>query len=297
MKYLKEYKDFYSSIKDPLEKLDEVQVQLNGLEIASDQINGNYELGGIPEEEYKSLSKEMNSFFEWGKEEISILESECRDQIKKRKKKAWQGHDRLPFPVVWNRKSYNKVEPEIKSKGRKNQWIEWLLTNITEGEDDYWQYEDRVLNAAELDIAYYLNFLEGSFSVSSSCSRITKDFVDFLFTAQRVSELKQGQSRKAARPASPFKTEHNELDKLIIRTLQKRVKNNEPTIWNFVLRALRENTSKGQTVEIRDVPTKDDTMAPGILLYVEGYPDPIQKLLQSTFQKKLSQFRKLLLLE
>ena len=293
MKYLKEYKDFYSSIKDPLEKLDEVQVELDGLEIASDQINGNYELGGIPEEEYESLSKEMNSFFEWGNEEISILESECRDLIKKRKKKAWQGHDRLPFPVVWNRKSYNKVEPEIKSKGRKNQWIEWLLTNITEGEDDYWQYEDRVLNAAELDIAYYLNFLEGSFSVSSSCSRITKDFVDFLFTAQRVSELKQGQSRKAARPASPYKTEHNELDKLIIRTLQKRVKNNEPTIWNFVLRALRENTSKGQTVEIRDVPTKDDTMAPGILLYVEGYPDPIQKLLQSTFQKKLSQFRKL----
>ena len=297
MKYLKEYKDFYSSIKDPLEKLDEVQVELDGLEIASDQINGNYELGGIPEEEYKSLSKEMNSFFEWGKEEISILESECRDQIKKRKKKAWQGHDRLPFPVVWNRKSYNKVEPEIKSKGRKNQWIEWLLTNITEGEDDYWQYEDRVLNAAELDIAYYLNFLEGSFSVSSSCSRITKDFVDFLFTAQRVSELKRGQTTKAERPSSPYKTEYNELDKLIIRTLQKRVKNNEPTIWNFVLRALRENTSKGQTVEIRDVPTRDDTMAPGILLYVEGYPDPIQKLLQSTFQKKLSQFRKLLLLE
>ena len=297
MKYLKEYKDFYSSIKDPLEKLDEVQVQLNGLEIASDQINGNYELGGIPEEEYKSLSKEMNSFFEWGKEEISILESECRDLIKKRKKKAWQGHDRLPFPVVWNRKSYNKVEPEIKSKGRKNQWIEWLLINITEGEDDYWQYEDRVLNAAELDIAYYLNFLEGSFSVSSSCSRITKDFVDFLFTAQRVSELKQGETTKAERPSSPYKTEYNELDKLIIRTLQKRVKNNEPTIWNFVLRALRENTSKGQTVEIRDVPTRDDTMAPGILLYVEGYPDPIQKLLQSTFQKKLSQFRKLLLLE
>ena len=293
MKYLKEYKDFYSSIKDPLEKLDEVQVQLNGLEIASDQINGNYELGRIPEEEYKSLSKEINSFFEWGKEEISILESECRDLIKKRKKKAWQGHDRLPFPVVWNRKSYNKVEPEIKSKGRKNQWIEWLLINITEGEDDYWQYEDRVLNAAELDIAYYLNFLEGSFSVSSSCSRINNDFVDFLFTAQRVSELKRGETTKAERPSSPYKTEHNELDKLIIRTLQKRVKNNEPTNWNFVLRALRENTSKGHTVEIRDVPTKDDTMAPGILLYVEGYPDPIQKLLQSTFQKKLSQFRKL----
>ena len=207
MKYLKEYKDFYSSIKDHLEKLDEVQVELDGLEIASDQIHGNYELGRIPEEEYKFLSKKINSFFEWGKEEISILESEYRDQIKKRKKKAWQGHDRLPFPVVWNRKSYNKVEPEIKSKGRKNKWIEWLLTNITEGEDDHWQYEDRVLNAAELDIAYYLNFLEESFSVSSSCSRINNDFVDFLFTAQRVSELKRGETNKAERPSSPYKTE------------------------------------------------------------------------------------------
>ena len=49
MKYLKEYKDFYSSIKDPLDKFDELQVQLNGLEIASDQIHGNYELGRIPE--------------------------------------------------------------------------------------------------------------------------------------------------------------------------------------------------------------------------------------------------------
>ena len=180
MKYLNEYKDFYSCIKDPLEKLDELQVELDGLEIASDQIFGNYQLGGIPEDEYKTLSKEINSFFEWGKDEISILESECADLNKKRKKKAWQGHDRLPFPVVWNRKSYNKVVPEINNKGRKNQWIEWLLKNLTEGEDDHWQYEDRVLNAAELDIAYYLNFLEGSFSVSSSCSRINNDFVEYM---------------------------------------------------------------------------------------------------------------------
>ncbi|SVC94091.1 uncharacterized protein METZ01_LOCUS346945, partial [marine metagenome] len=105
------------------------------------------------------------------------------------------------------------------------------------------------------------------------------------------------ETTKAARPSSPYKKEYNELDALILRTLQKRVKNNESTTWNFVLRALRENTSVGQTVEIRDVPTKNDTMEPGILLYVEGYSDPIHKLLQSTFQRKLSQFRKLLLLE
>ena len=73
MKYLKEYKDFYSSIKDPLEKLDEVQVELDGLEIASDQINGNYELGGIPVKPYKlykykslEMAKLMVKHEHWG---------------------------------------------------------------------------------------------------------------------------------------------------------------------------------------------------------------------------------------
>ena len=67
--------------------------------------------------------------------------------------------------------------------------------------------------------------------------------------------------------------------------------------WNFVRNDPRLHTNEDQTVMIRDVSTKDDTMAPGILLYTEGLSEPAHKLLQSTFQKKLSQFRKLLLLE
>ena len=297
MKYLQEYKEFFSSIDDSLERLDDLEVQLEGLEIVSDQIYGNHELCVISEDEFQSKTKEINSFIEWVTSQISNLETEYADLIGTRKKKAWPGHERLPFPVVWNRKSYNKVEPEIKTAGRKSEWIDWLLQNLTEGDDEYWQYEDRVLNAAQLDIFYYIDFLGESFSVSSSCSRINNNFVVFLFNAQKVLELKTGVTQRSPRPKNPYKRGFNELDKLIIRTLQKSVKNNEPTTWNIVLRALRENTYEDQTVIIKDIPTIDDEMAPGILLYYEGWSEPTHKLLQSTFQKKLSQFRKLLLLE
>ena len=64
MKYLQEYKEFFSSIDDPLERLDDLQVQLEGLEIASDQIYGNHELGVISEDEFQSKTREINSFIE-----------------------------------------------------------------------------------------------------------------------------------------------------------------------------------------------------------------------------------------
>ena len=158
-------------------------------------------------------------------------------------------------------------------------------------------HEDRVLNAAQLDIAYYIDFLGESFSVSSSCSRISNNFVVFLFNSQKVLELKTGVTQRSPRPKNTYKQEFNELDKLILRTMKKRIKSGEELTWNFVRNDLRLHTNEDQTVMIRDVPTKNDTMEPGILLYVEGYSDPIHKLLQSTFQKKLSHYRKLLLPE
>ena len=63
----------------------------------------------------------------------------------------------------------------------------------------------------------------------------------------------------------------------------------------FVLKDLRLNTNEGQTVIIRDLPAADDTMKPGILLYEDNSPTPTHQLLLSTFQKKLTYFRKLLL--
>ncbi|SVD38405.1 uncharacterized protein METZ01_LOCUS391259, partial [marine metagenome] len=193
--------------------------------------------------------------------------------------------------------SYNKIEPEIRTAGRKGDWIAWLLANLTEGKDEYWTYEDRIINAAQLDMYYYLDFLDDSFSVSYSCSKISNNFVTFLFNVQKVLTLKKGaSSKRSPRPENPFEEkEHNELEKLILKTMKNRKETGKELTWNFVLNDLRSNTKEGQTVIIRDIPASEDTMKPGILLYDDNLAIPTHQLLQSTFQKKLTTFRKLLL--
>ena len=296
MQSLDEYKNFVSTIKDPLERLDEIEVLLEFLENPRTEIEGHYDMGSISREAYETESQELDSYFKWGMPQISALKTEHADIINKRAKKAWSGHERLQFPVVWNRESYNKIEPEIRTAGRKGDWIEWLLANLTEGKDEYWTYEDRILNAAQLDMYYYWDLLKDS-SVSYSCSKISNHFVTFLFNVQKVLSLKTGaSSKRSPRPENPYEEkEYNELEKLIIRTMKNRKGNNKKLTWNFVSKDLRLNTNEGQTVIIRDLPAADDTMKPGILLYEDNSPTPTHQLLLSTFQKKLTYFRKLLL--
>ena len=296
MQSLDEYKNFVSTIKDPLERLDEIEVLLEFLENPRTEIEGHYDMGSISREAYETESQELDSYFNWGMPQISALKTEHADIINKRAKKAWSGHERLQFPVVWNRESYNKIEPEIRTAGRKGDWIKWLLANFTEGKDEYWTYEDRIINAAQLDMYYYWDLLKDS-SVSYSCSKISNNFVNFLFNVQKVLSLKTGaSSNRSPRPENPYEEkEYNELEKLIIRTMKNRKGNNKKLTWNFVLKDLRLNTNEGQTVIIRDLPAADDTMKPGILLYEDNSPTPTHQLLLSTFQKKLTYFRKLLL--
>jgi len=296
MQSLDEYKNFVSTIKDPLERLDEIEVLLEFLENPRTEIEGHYDMGSISREAYETESQELDSYFNWGMPQISALKTEHADIINKRAKKAWSGHERLQFPVVWNRESYNKIEPEIRTAGLKGDWIKWLLANFTEGKDEYWTYEDRIINAAQLDMYYYWDLLKDS-SVSYSCSKISNNFVNFLFNVQKVLSLKTGaSSNRSPRPENPYEEkEYNELEKLIIRTMKNRKGNNKKLTWNFVLKDLRLNTNEGQTVIIRDLPAADDTMKPGILLYEDNSPTPTHQLLQSTFQKKLTYFRKLLL--
>ena len=159
MKSLTDYKKFFSSIEDPLERLDVIEVLLEDLENPLTEIQGHYDMGSISSEEYESESQKIDGYFKWGNEQITSIKAQHSDLIEKRLKKAWSGHKRLQFPVVWDRKSYNKIEPEIRTAGRKGEWIEWLLENLTEGKDEFWTYEDRILNAAQLDLHYYLDFL------------------------------------------------------------------------------------------------------------------------------------------
>ena len=296
MEYLDGYKNFVSTIKDPLERLDDIETYMDAFESSFDQIDGNHEMGLISNKEYKIQVKERDSFFKWANDEITSIKDQHSDLIEERSKKAWSGHKRLPFPVVWNRKSYNKIEPDIRTAGLKGDWIAWLLANFTEGKDEYWTYEDRIINAAQLDIYYYLDFLDDSFSVSYSCSKISNNFVTFLFNAQKLLELKKEVNTVGRRRKYPsLEKEPTELDKIIIRTMKNRITINKDLNWHNVLRDLKNNTYENQTITIAPIATMRDEMKDAILLHEEGMTEATQKLLISTFQKKLTPFRKLLL--
>jgi hypothetical protein len=296
MEYLDGYKNFVSTIKDPLERLDDIEVYLDDFERGFDQIEGNHEMGLISNKEYKSLVKERDGLFLWGNEEITSIKDLHSELIEERSKNSWSGHNRLKFPVVWDRDSYNKIEPEIRTSGRKGEWIEWLLGNLTEGKDEYWTYEDRIINAAQLDMYYYLDFLDDSFSVSYSCSKISNNFVTFLFNAQKVFELKKEDNTVGRRRKYPsLEKEPTELDKIIKRTMQNRFKSNKDLNWHNVLRDLKNNTNEHQTITIKEIATIHNEMKDGIILNEYGLREATQKLLISTFQKKLTTFRKLLL--
>ena len=296
MKSLDGFKKLVSTIEDPLERLDEIEVLLEFLENPRTDIQAHYDMGSISREAYETESQELDSYFNWGMPQISALKTEHADIINKRAKKAWSGHERLQFPVVWNRESYNKIEPEIRTAGLKGDWIAWLLANFTEGKDEYWTYEDRIINAAQLDMYYYLEFLGDSFSVSYSCSKISNNFVTFLFNAQKVLELKKEVNTFGRRRNYPsLEKEPTELDKIIIRTMKNRIKINKDLNWHNVLRDLKNNTYENQTITIAPIATMRDEMKDAILLHEKGLTEATQKLLISTFQKKLTYFRKLLL--
>ena len=296
MKYIAEYKKYVSTIGDPLEKLDDIETYMDDLERCFDQIDGKHEMGLISNKEYKIQVKERDSFFKWCNEEMTSIKDQYSDLIDERSKKAWSGHKRLTFPVVWNRDSYNKIEPEIRIAGKKGEWIEWLLGNLTEGTDEYWTYEDRIINAAQLDMYYYLDFLEDSFSVSLSCSKINNNFVTFLFNVQKVLELKKENNTVGRRRKYPsLENEPTALDKIIYRTMKNRIKNKKDLNWHNVLRDLKNNTYENQTITIAPIATMRDEMKDAILLYEEGLTEATQILLISSFQRKLTYYRKLLL--
>ena len=296
MEHLDGYKNFVSTIKDPLERLDDIEVYMEDFERGFDQIDGNHEMGLVSNKEYKIQVKERDSFFKYCNEEITSIKDQHSDLIDERSKKAWSGHKRLPFPVVWNRGSYNKIESDIRTAGLKGDWITWLLANFTEGKDEYWTYEDRIINAAQLDMYYYLDFLDDSFSVSYSCSKISNNFVTFLFNAQKVLELKKEVNMVGRRRRyQSLEKEPTELDKIIKRTMQNRIKSNKDLNWHNVLRDLKNNTSENQTITIAPIATMRDEMKDTILLYEKGMTEATQKLLTTTFERKLTPFRKLLL--
>ena len=147
-----EYKAAVKEIEDPVDRLDELNATRGFAfieEMESHRVR-------IRSEEDLLISQRFHLFLEWVDEEIKSMKVEFADLIKEREKKAWKGHVRLPYPVVWDRDSYNKIEPEVREKGKKREWIEWLLKNLNEGNGKKWTYEQWVLNAVENE-DYYLD--------------------------------------------------------------------------------------------------------------------------------------------
>ena len=73
MRSLTDFKKFFSSIEDPLEQLDEIEVLLEFLEYPQGEIEGHYDMGSISREEYETKSQELDSYFKWGNEQISSI--------------------------------------------------------------------------------------------------------------------------------------------------------------------------------------------------------------------------------
>ena len=285
-----EYKAAVKEIEDPVDRLDELNAKLNYADM--DYIYSH--LGG-DEERSSLIDQRMDIFKAWVDQEIKSLKSEFNDLIKAREKKAWKGHLRLPYPVVWDRDSYNKIEPEVRETGKKGEWIDWLLKNLNEGNGKNWTYEQWILNAVESE-NYYYQFAEQDYDVmcpSILVGTIEDQFVVFLFNVQKVLSLKDENKTKRAVNREPIEIETNELDKIIMKTVKLRKSTGKSLNWHQVLRDLKNHTGEGQKIVLSEILAPDESMKEGISLYIDGYSSPIQTLLVSTFKKKLSQLRKI----
>ena len=215
-----EYKAAAKEIEDPVDRLDELNAMRSYAfieEMESHRVR-------MRSEEDLLISQRFDLFLEWVDEEIKSMKVEFADLIKEREKKAWKGHVRLPYPVVWDRDSYNKIEPEVREKGKKREWIEWLLKNLNEGNGKKWTYEQWVLNAVENE-DYYLGFAENEYEVdypSILVGTLDDQFIVFLFNVQKVLSLKDEKKRKRAIDREPIEIERSELDKIILKTVKLR---------------------------------------------------------------------------
>ena len=286
-----EYKVAVKEIEDHVDRLDELNAMRSYAfieEMESHRVR-------IRSEEDLLISQRFHLFLEWVDEEIQSMKVEFTDLIKEREKKAWKGHVRLPYPVVWDRDSYNKIEPEVREKGKKREWIEWLLKNLNEGNGKKWTYEQWVLNAVENE-DYYLGFAENEYEINSPSmlvGTLEDQFIVFLFNVQKVLSLKDEKKRKRAIDREPIEIERNELEKIIWRTMKSRKSRGMSLSWSKVRRDLKNHTGEGQRIVLSEILAPDESMKEGISLYIDGYSSPIQILLVSTFKKKLSQLRKI----
>ena len=290
-----EYKDEIKEIPDPVERMDEINATYGMTFIERENSDKYIGSKRFSDSQNKLINNRFDKFQAWALNEIESMKIRFSKEIENKKKKAWEGHIRLPFPVVWDRDSYNIIEPDVRKKGKKKEWINWLLKNLNEGNGKKWTYEQWVLNAMENE-DYYLGFAEHEYEInypSILVGALDDQFIVFLFNVQKVLSLKDEKKRKRAIDRELIEIERSELDKIILKTVKLRKSTRKSLHWNHVLRDLKNHTGEGQRIVLSEILAPDESMKEGISLYIDGYSTPIQTLLVSSFKKKLSQLRKI----
>ena len=187
-----EYKAAVKEIEDPVDRLDELKARLGNCWIEWLNYDAEFEDEVFSQGEYENICLRFEIFKTWTEKEIKIHSDKFYNEIALREKSSWFEHVRLPFPVVWNRRTYNDFEPEVRRNGKKKEWIDWLLGNLVEGKEEYWTYEPWILNAFENEEIYEV-YMDGraDFNMQSILvGSLTNDFVVFLLNVKQVLALK-----------------------------------------------------------------------------------------------------------
>ena len=115
-------------------------------------------------------------------------------------------------------------------------------------------------------------------------SNLVIDFKDSQFLPP-LSSIKGRPSVSGSTSPTNFFND-NSFHKLVVRTME-----DEGTSWNIVKRNLSKHTLEGEKVEFIDVSNHEGEMRPQIRFFTADCVEPY-KIMESTFQKKLSAYRK-----
>ena len=192
----------------------------------------------------------------------------------------------IEYPLVTNITDYNEIKRSMKEEGRLNEWVEWMLSNVEPSEKEHigikeilvWSYNDSVLRQAKLD-----------------CIEQDKEYNELLWNALNlddkfVEHLKRQLKKEdvtVSRGVSRVKYfPEKRFHELVLRTMKQ-----EGTDWNTVKRKLNHHTKDDDRIVIIEVSNHEGEMRPQIQFYTEDSIEPY-KVMESTFKKKLTAYRK-----
>ena len=125
--YIEQFKLYSRSITNPNIRIDSLQIE--SVKVEMHIMSMEYNLDAKNLENHEQKLKSIKKFSDWLNQEIKFVKKEFEIDIENARKKAWDGWEWTPFPIVWDRFTYNLFEPEIrKAKKKSNGLIGYCLT-------------------------------------------------------------------------------------------------------------------------------------------------------------------------